>query len=102
MRGGNDCILDRDDPADGDVGRGGTGGAGIGHDGSAADDGSAKEFGHFCTDLGEVGFFFFGFGMNGFGTWCGLLAHGEEGRGRSEFAFEELEDVFSIDDATGV
>ena len=102
VRGWNDGIVHRDDPADGDIGRGGSGGAGIGHDAAALDDGGAEEFGHFGTDFGEVGFFFLGLGRNGFGAGGGLLTHDELGWGWSEFTFEELEDVFSIDDATGV
>lgn len=45
--GGDDGILDGDDPADGGVGGGGTSWAGVGHDGAAADDGGAEELGHF-------------------------------------------------------
>lgn len=100
--GGDDGILDGDDPADGGVGGGGTSWAGVGHDGAAADDGGAEELGHFGSDFGEVGFFFFGFSANRFGAGGGLLAHFELGRGISEFAFEELEDIFSANDATGL
>jgi len=102
MGGGDEGVFHRDDPADGDVGRGGAGGAGIGHEGSAADDGGAEELGHFCADFAEVDFFLFRLGENGLGAGGGLFSHGEEGRGRAELAFEKLEDVFAADDATGL
>lgn len=102
VRGGNDGVFHGNDPADGDVGGGWTSGAGIGHDGASADDGGAEELGHFSADFGEVCFFFLGFSADGFGARGGFLAHFELGRGISEFAFEELEDVFTTDDATGL
>ena len=102
VRGGNDGIVDGNDPADGDVGGGGSGGAGIGHDGTAPDHGGAQKLGHFLADFGEVRFFFLGFGTNGLAKGEGLLAHFETRRRVAEFAFEELEKVFSAHDATGL
>ena len=102
VSGWDDGIFYRDHSSNWDVSTGWSSWAGIRHEGSTTDDGGAEKFCHFGADLREVFFFFFALSVNCFGVRCGLFTHCEEGRRVSEFSFEEFENVFPANDATGV